>query len=98
NLHLASMVCDRFGFIKNGELAVTGTMNELIKNLQWPDRVKVSTTNQEFVEEYSNIEEINKILKRIMDSGEYITSVDILNPSLQDVYFHYIGRSEHELA
>ena len=43
-------------------------------------------------------EEINGIIRGVMDAGEHILEVRVLRPDLEAIYFHYIRRRSGERA
>jgi hypothetical protein len=50
------------------------------------------------VHPYAKEDQIDRIVRRLQTNGEKIVEVRILRPSLEDVYFQYVGRSGDELV
>jgi ABC-2 type transport system ATP-binding protein len=98
NLPLAEDICDVFGFIRDGKMVACGKREEMIRSIMDTQRVRIRTLENTHDLEYEREQEINALVRRVMDDGEHIVDVRILRPTLQEVYFHYIGRREDELA
>lgn len=98
NLPLAEKICDSFGFLSGGSLIKSGTKKEIIESLQWDKRVEIDTHTGPISYPITSEKEINPHLQELIDSGRTITGVRIPSPSLEDAYFHYIERSNHELV
>lgn len=97
NLSLAEGICDSFGFIDQGTLVKWGGREELIKEVSAKDTLIVKTDKAERKFPLSDRTEINSHLKGIMEKGEYILDVSIYRPSLEDLYFTFVGRKYDEL-
>lgn len=100
NLPLAERVCDDFGFLDNGRMAFSGTRETV---LAFPDggrRVTISSveagSDQPDTEEfgYEEIDEINRIVRSVMDRGRSVVSVEQKRVSLEEAYFHYVRRDD----
>jgi len=99
NLPLAEEICDSFGFISEGRIVRSGHREDIIESLSDGKKVRVTTREGEtFEREIERESDINEHLSRIMADGHFITEVTIPRPTLEEAYFHYIGRSEHELV
>ena len=99
NLPLAEEICDSFGFISEGRIVRSGRREDIIDSLSDGKKVRVTTREGEtFEREIERESDINEHLSRIMADGHFITEVTIPRPTLEEAYFHYIGRSEHELV
>ena len=98
NLFLAERICDTFGFISSGELVVCGKKEELINSNIREKKVEIRTLNGQFTFPYADEAEINGLISRVQNQGDSICEVKPLRPSLEEVYFHYIGRQNHELV
>jgi ABC-2 type transport system ATP-binding protein len=98
NLPLAERICDSFGFLSDGVMVKSGRKQELIESVMDTLRVKITTTKETYEYEIEDESEINGYLTEHMNKGEYITGVEIPKPSLEEVYFSYIGRSDNELG
>ncbi|MBA7620745.1 Vitamin B12 import ATP-binding protein BtuD [subsurface metagenome] len=98
NLFLAERICDTFGFISSGELVACGKKEELINSNIREKKVEIKTLNGRFIFPYADEAEINGLISRVQNQGESIFEVKPLRPSLEEVYFHYIGRQNHELV
>ncbi len=92
NLPLAERICDTFGFIRKGELVKTGKKEELIRSAMTKREVLIRTAEGELRFAFDGESDINRIIRETMDKGKHILEVRMEKPSLEDVYFHYIGR------
>jgi len=93
NLSLAERICDSVGFLADGELVRYGRREEILDEAQGTPTLKVVTETGEETVAYERSREINDVLRRTMDAGEHILEVHRLRPSLEEAYFHFIGRS-----
>jgi len=98
HLTFAARVCDSFGFIKDGRLVASGSHEELIRSVEREQKVLITTQEARHEVSYRNETEIDDGVRRIMASGEHIVEVVKERATLEDAYFHYIGRSGHELG
>ncbi len=98
NLPLAEKICDSFGFLSQGELVRHGRKSEIVKSMQSERHVEILTKEGSFTYPIDAEEEINAHIQSLMNSGHIIRQVRIPEPSLEDAYFHYIERSQHELV
>jgi hypothetical protein len=57
-------------------------------------RTMSATTERPFIRE----EEIDRMIRKLQAEGEKIVEVMIRRPSLEEVYFRAVGRSENELV
>lgn len=97
NLHLAERICDGYGLLKEGTLVATGTRDELITGIVESPELIIETSKGNKSFEVDSESDINPHIQQVIDSGEIIYSVNMKQPTLEDVYFHYIGRRENEL-
>lgn len=97
NLHLAERICDGYGLLKEGTLVATGTRDELITGIGESPELIIETSKGNKSFEVDSESDINPHIQQVIDSGEIIYSVNMKQPTLEDVYFHYIGRRENEL-
>jgi ABC-2 type transport system ATP-binding protein len=96
NLPLAESICDGFGFLSQGRLVRMGTKEELIDSL-WKDReIRIRTAGKLFRFSFQRDEEINPLIRRVMDQGEMIVEVTSNRPSLEDIYFKTVGGGGNE--
>ncbi len=99
NLPRAEEICDSFGFINEGQIVRSGSKEEIIGSIGDNSFVHVKTITGETIEEHiEDPSQINSLLRRLMDGGIGISEVIRPKPSLEEAYFHYIGRSSHELV
>lgn len=98
NLPLAEKICDSFGFLSEGILVKCGSKTEIVESLQTEKRVEIETLSGSFTYPIGNEKEINSHIQTLIQAGHIITGVKIPQPSLEDAYFHYIERSQHELV
>ena len=92
NLYQADKVCDTFGFLKMGRLAAYGKKEDLIQSVIREKKILVKTDRQEHSITVDSYDAVNGHVRKIMDSGEHILEVLQVRPSLEEVYFHYLGR------
>lgn len=93
NLYEADKVCDTFGFLKEGRLVAFGNKEELILSMITEKKVCIRTDRREHRITVPSYDAINDPVRKIMDSGEHILEVLQIRPTLEEVYFHYIGRN-----
>ncbi len=98
NLPLAEKICDSFGFLSKGELVKHGSKAEIVDSIQPEKQVEIDTKSGQFTYPIKAEQEINGHIQSLINSGHIITGVRIPQPSLEDAYFHYIERSQHELV
>jgi ABC-2 type transport system ATP-binding protein len=92
NSHLLSeveLVCDRVAIIARGELVAAGTPDELSK----PSGIEVETANGTRVFEAASREEVPRIVRELVASGEEIYGVRVRRSSLEDAYLEAVGES-----
>lgn len=109
-LEEAEQLCERFVFLKNGEIIEDGTKNELFKKYNISRSVKIAHvipldfTNFEVIDsvENSTVVKINheseffEILSLIEQNKRNILKYEIMEPSLERLYFEIIGGNVDE--
>lgn len=99
NLPRAEEICNSFVFINEGRIVRSGSKEQIIESIGDPTLVHIITTSGEITEEHIETpSQLNSVLRSMMDRGVEISEVIKPRPSLEEAYFHYIGRSEHELV
>ena len=106
-LRYAQEICTRYGMIDQGTLLASGTIDELrarvftSKSLRIcasavPDKLNfVKCGANEFETQIQDKKEIPDLIRKIVDVGEDIYSVNLAEPSLEDIYFALTaGRKE----
>ena len=106
-LRYAQEICTRYGMIDQGTLLASGTIDELrarvftSKSLRIcasavPDKLNfVKCGANEFETQIQDKKEIPDLIRKIVDAGEDIYSVNLAEPSLEDIYFALTaGRKE----
>lgn len=106
-LRYAQEICTRYGMIDQGTLLASGTIDELrarvftSKSLRIcasavPDKLNfVKCGANEFETQIQDKKEIPDLIRKIVDAGEDIYSVNLVEPSLEDIYFALTaGRKE----
>ncbi len=106
-LRYAQENCTRYGMIDQGTLLASGTIDELrarvftSKSLRIcasavPDKLNfVKCGANEFETQIQDKKEIPDLIRKIVDAGEDIYSVNLAEPSLEDIYFALTaGRKE----
>lgn len=92
NLTYAESICDKLGFIKQGKLIASGRKEEMLHSIFKDKKVIIKTTTNEYTYTFIDEGEINGHLRRLMDNNEGILDVTINTPTMEDLYFYYIGR------
>lgn len=106
-LRYAQEICTRYGLIEQGSLLASGTMEELraqvftTKTLcvcasAVPDGLNfIKRGANEFEVNIRDKKEIPGLVRKIVEDGEDIYSVNLMEPSLEDIYFALTtGRKE----
>ena len=93
NLPLAERICDAYGFLHQGSMVASGTTEELVRGVAEPLRVRVTTLEGVHESVIRREEEINGVVRSIMDSGERVRDVRVMRPDLEALYFHYLGKA-----
>ena len=106
-LRYAQEICTRYGLIEQGSLLASGTMEELraqvftTKTLcvcasAVPDGLNfIKRGANEFEVNIRDKKEIPGLVRKIVEAGEDIYSVNLMEPSLEDIYFALTtGRKE----
>jgi ABC-2 type transport system ATP-binding protein len=96
NLTLAERICDSFGLLDEGTLAAFGSKDELFRSVKKEQRVQIVSQLGEEQYEFDDPKEINGLIKDVMSRGGYVQDVSVVEPSLEDVYFHYVGKQARE--
>ena len=106
-LRYAQEICIRYGLIDQGILLASGTIDELrarvftSKSLRIcasavPDKLNfVKCGINEFETKIQDKKEIPYLVRKIVEAGEDIYSVNLIEPTLEDIYFTLTaGRKE----
>ena len=106
-LRYAQEICTRYGLIEQGSLLASGTLEELrarvfiTKTLcvcasAVPDGLNfVKRGANEFEVNIRDKKEIPGLVRKLVEAGEDIYSVNLMEPSLEDIYFALTaGRKE----
>lgn len=106
-LRYAQEICTRYGLIEQGSLLASGTLEELrarvftTKTLcvcasAVPDGLNfVKHGANEFEVNIRDKKEIPGLVRKLVEAGEDIYSVNLVEPSLEDIYFALtVGRKE----
>ena len=106
-LRYAQEICTRYGLIEQGSLLASGTIDELrawvftskllrICASAVPEKLNfVKCGAHEFETEIQDKKEIPDLVRKIVEAGEDIYSVNLMEPSLEDIYFALTaGRKE----
>jgi len=98
NLVLAERICDVFALLREGTLQALGSKEQLLDSKLEDKRVQIRTVDSTSVHTFTKEEEIDRIIRKLQGKGEKVVEVRILRPSLEDVYFRTVGRSQDELV
>ena len=106
-LRYAQEICTRYGLIEQGSLLASGTIDELCarvfptKSLRIcasavPEKLDfVKCGANEFEIKIYDKKEVPDLVRKIVEAGEDIYSVNLIEPSLEDIYFALTaGRKE----
>ena len=106
-LRYAQEICTRYGLIEQGSLLASGTIDELrarvfpSKSLRIcasavPEKLNfIKCGANEFETKISDKKEVPDLVRKIVEAGEDIYSVNLIEPSLEDIYFALTaGRKE----
>lgn len=106
-LRYAQEICTRYGLIEQGSLLASGTIEELrarvfpSKSLRIcasdvPEKLNfVKCGANEFETKIRDKTEIPDLVRKVVEAGEDIYSVNLIEPSLEDIYFALTaGRKE----
>lgn len=109
-LRYAQEICTRYGLIEQGSLLASGTLEELRAQV-FPSktlRVRASAVPEalnllkrgahEFEAEIREEKEIPVLVRRIVESGADIYSVNLAEPSLEEIYFALTARRKEAQA
>lgn len=98
-LRYAQEICTRYGLIEQGSLLASGTIDELrarvfpSKSLRIcasavPEKLNfVQCGVNEFETKIRDKKEVPDLVRKIVEAGEDIYSVNLIEPSLEDIYF-----------
>ena len=98
NLFLAERVCDGFGFMRSGQLAASGRKEDIIRARTAQPRVRITTLSGVQTLPYERAEQIDGLVRGVQAAGEKVVEVQPVTATLEEAYFHYVGRQELELA
>lgn len=94
NLFLAEEICDGFGFIKEGSLIVRGTKDALIDSALEERTVEIATDRGRERYPIGSREDISRRVEELVREGRRVYEVREPRPSLEEVYFRYLGKGE----
>ncbi|HUZ17051.1 MAG TPA: ABC transporter ATP-binding protein [Spirochaetia bacterium] len=93
NLPLAEGICDSFGFLAGGRLIRYGRKRELLEAVMPERQIRLVTDAGEETHPYTKPMDVNRLVQQAMDGGRIIREVRQVVPSLEDAYFHFVGRT-----
>lgn len=93
NLPLAERICDSYGLLDHGNLAAFGKKESLFASVTDEQRVRITSQLGEEVHNFEDEGQINDLIQAVIARGGRIRDVTVEEPSLEDVYFHYVGSS-----
>jgi len=93
NLPLAEGICDGFGFLAQGRLVRYGSKRELLESVMSERQVRLLTDAGEELHSYTEPRDVNRLVRRAIEDGRIIREVRQVVPSLEDAYFHFVGRN-----
>ncbi len=98
-LRYAQEICTRYGLIEQGSLLALGTLQELRKQVFTSQSLRICASaipaslhfqkrkTNEFETKIHDKKEIPVLVRKIVEAGEDIYSVNLTEPSLEDIYF-----------
>jgi len=98
NLPLAEMICDTFGFIRLGKMIAVGNKEDIVHSIAEENKLQIDTLQNTHHFNFKERDEINGFIRKILEQGENICEVKVIRPTLEEAYFHYIGKTENELV
>lgn len=102
NLPLAERICDAFGFLEDGRLVHAGPRDEVLAPPEGRRSLEITVRRGEDEETetctYTDEDEINGIIRSLMDRGEVVLETRRSRVSLEDAYFRFVKRRHHELV
>ena len=106
-LRYAQEICTRYGLIEQGSLLASGTIDELRARVFPSKSLRICASavpeNLDFVQcgvnefetKIRDKKEVPDLVRKIVEAGEDIYSVNLIEPSLEDIYFALTaGRKE----
>ena len=106
-LRYAQEICTRYGLIEHGSLLASGTIDELRVNVLPSKTLRICSAAvteklnfvkcgpNEFETKIYDKKEVPDLVRKIVETGEDIYSVNLIEPSLEDIYFALTaGRKE----
>lgn len=97
NIPQAEGICDSFGFLKQGKLITSGGKETLLQSIRKKLTVRIKTGDGIETIEVGDEEEIHHAVHSRIDRGMRIYEVVQLRPSLEEMYFHYIGKDTNDV-
>ena len=89
NLKAVERICDSVAFIDEGRLLAAGNKADIISTAAPEKKITITASAEEYT--FSNPEEINMHLERLIRQHKKIEDVSIHSPTIEDAYFHFIG-------
>lgn len=98
-LRYAQEICTRYGLIEQGSLLALGTLDELRSQVFRSKALRIYASDipeslnfqkcgaYEFETKIQDIKEIPALVRKIVEAGGDIYSVNLAEPSLEDIYF-----------
>ena len=104
-LRYAQDICDHYGLIDQGHLLAFGDFDTLSKNIGCKIKAGIRLKSDDSIDCFKNEngwwqteiqaeEEMPQLLKRLMGQGHDIYEAKLVEPTLEDVYFGYLGREQ----
>ncbi len=96
NIPQAEFVCDSFGFLKSGKLVTAGKKAQLLSAAWEKQTVRIKTDTGIETIQVTHEEEINAMVRSFIENGRKIYEVIQDRPSLEELYFHYVGKKSED--
>jgi ABC-2 type transport system ATP-binding protein len=105
-LRYAQEICTRYGLIAQGSLLALGTLDQLRSQVFRSKTLRISASGipeslhfqkwgtQEFETKIQDRKEIPILVRKIVEAGGDIYSVNLAEPSLEDIYFALTAKEE----
>jgi ABC-2 type transport system ATP-binding protein len=91
NIPQAETICDSFGFLKNGRMIQSGKKEALFAAFPKSLQVRITTDAGTETEAVGSEDEIAARVRGLIHEGRSIYEVLQLRPTLEELYFHYLG-------
>ena len=86
NLYYVEATCSKILIMKRGKSIYYGDIGEL-RDLMKSYKLRYSMNGETFEETFESVEDLNREIKRIVESGGKIEDIETFVPRLEEIYF-----------